>query len=206
MKAAEAAETINEAAEAHETARGREESFRKRVAVFVGVLAMLLAIVEVGGENAGKEMVFNNVQAANTWAFYQAKTIRRTSTQIAAADMEALMLAVPGMPDEAKAEIRKRAERYKADAARYESEPDTGEGRKELFKKARDFEAARNDAIARDPYFDLSKAFFQIAIVLASVAIVATSPPLAAFAALLGGVATLLGVNGFFMFVDLGLH
>jgi hypothetical protein len=206
MKAAEAADTINEAAEEHDASRGREESFRKRVAVFVGVLAMMLAIVEVGGENAGKEMVFNNVQAANTWAFYQAKTIRRTSTQIAASDLEALMLAVPGMPDDAKAEIRKRADRYRSDAARYESEPETGEGRKELFKKARDFEAARDEALKRDPYFDLSKAFFQIAIVLASVSIVATSPPLAGFAVVLGGIATLLGANGFFMVVDLGLH
>jgi len=49
------------------------------------------------------------------------------------------------------------------------SEPETGEGLKELMAKVKALEAQRDRAMRKDPYFDYGQALLQIAIVLASV-------------------------------------
>ena len=55
---------------------GKDER-SKWVGVYIGVLAVLLAICNVGGANATKDATHSNIAAANTWAFFQAKNIRR---------------------------------------------------------------------------------------------------------------------------------
>src|SRR5262249_56735909 len=62
----------------------------------------------------------------------------------------------------------KRVNSWKARAARYESEPETGEGRQELMAKARMLEAKSGRALAKYHNFEYGSAAFQIAIVLAS--------------------------------------
>ena len=68
----EAAEQI---AEARESA---DESFKNRAALSIAFMAMLLAITSLGGGNAAEDMANNNIHASDTWAFYQAKSIRQT--------------------------------------------------------------------------------------------------------------------------------
>ena len=63
------------------------DELKKWVGVYIGVLAVLLAICSVGGANATKDATRANIEATNTWAFYQAKNIRRTSTNLAADEL-----------------------------------------------------------------------------------------------------------------------
>src|SRR5215470_19219862 len=103
-EAADAAEAIKEASEE----RASSERFRRRAAVAIGVLAMLLAISGLGGGNATKEMINSNILASDTWAFYQAKNIRQTSTQLAADALETVLLTQPELSAEARAQIQSR--------------------------------------------------------------------------------------------------
>jgi hypothetical protein len=204
-EAADAADTIQEAAEEKgaEKQRAENERFRRRAAVCIGVLAMLLAISGLGGGNATKEMINSNIQASDTYAFYQAKTIRQTSTQLAADSLETVLLTQPNLSDDARAQIQSRIDGYKATIARYESEPSTGEGKQELLQTAQTYTDRRDRAAQQDPNFDYAQALYQIAIVLGSVSIVATSRRLLLIAVALGVVATLLMLNGFFLVVAL---
>jgi hypothetical protein len=197
--ATDASEAITEA-----TGEGRahDEHFRRRAAIVIGILAMLLAIAGLGGGNATKEMLNANIQASDTYAFYQAKNIRQTSNQLAADQMESLLLAQP-LSDDARRDIQTRIDRYRATVARYESEPATGDGKRELLQKAQAFEQRRDRAARQDPNFDFSQALFQIAIVLGSVSIVAASRQLLLLGIGLGGVATVLMLNGFLLLFDL---
>jgi hypothetical protein len=197
-EAADAAEAIRDATED----RTNNERFRRRAAIAIGVTAMLLAISGLGGGNATKEMLNANIQASDTYAFYQAKNIRQTSNQLAANELELLLLQ-PGITDEARAQITARMDQYKATVARYESEPSTGEGKQELLVKAQAFDQRRDRAARQDPNFDFAQAFFQISIVLGSVSIVAASRPLLLLGLGLGGVATLLMLNGFLLLFEL---
>jgi hypothetical protein len=211
-EAADAAEAIKEAAEderelAHvkerEAERTRAEHFRRRAAIVIGVLAMLLAISGLGGGNATKEMLNANIQASDTYAFYQAKNIRQTSNQLAADALETELAAHSDLPADVQASIRDRIGRYNATVARYESEPSTGEGKVELLAKAQAFEQRRDRAARQDPNFDFAQALFQIAIVLGSVSIVAASRWLLVLGSGLGVAATLLMINGFLLLVEL---
>ena len=179
-----------------------KDTFRQRAAIFISFLAMLLAITGLGGQNANKETLNNNIQAANAFNFYQAKTIRQTSLMLAADEIELAWAVTPGLSDEARAALGKKLETYKANIARYESEPSTGEGKKELMARARAHEEARDHAIKQDPYFDYAEALLQIAIVLISVSLVAEIIWLAFLGGGLGLIGGLLMVNGFTLWVE----
>jgi hypothetical protein len=164
------------------------------------VLAMLLAVTGLGGQNAAKEATNNNIFASNLYAFYQAKNIRQTSFALAADALE-LDLANPALAPETKAAMQKKIDGYRKNVARYESEPATNEGKKELLVRAKAMEELRDHALKQDPYFDYAEVLLQIAIVLASVAIVSGIGWLVIGSAALGIIGTLLMINGFTLLV-----
>lgn len=142
----------------------------KRIALLIGVLALLLAFSEIGGKNAEQDALARNIEASNLWAFFQAKTIRGTTLRTAADAME---VELAGATDPAVRErLQKRIDGWKATIARYDSEPETNEGRKELIARAKAAEARRDISSARDDKYDIVSGLLQIAIVVASAAII----------------------------------
>jgi len=180
-----------------------ENRFKQRAAVAIAIFAALLAITGLGGQNATKDALNSNVQASNYWNFFQAKNQRQTAYAIAADEFDLGWLNDPSMPAEAKAALRAKAEQYRKTVARYETEPETGEGKKELVAKAKELEAKRDHALKQDPYFDYAEALLQIAIVLISVSIVSEVIWLSLFGGAIGILGTLLMINGFMLLVEL---
>jgi hypothetical protein len=192
----------DEAAEMMEKDRERD-LFKQRAAVAIAVFAMVLAICGLGGSNAGKEALNNNVLGSNFFNFYQAKNMRQTAFTLAADEIELDRLADPALPEASKQSLRKRLDDYKATIARYESEPATNEGKKELLARAKEHEELRDHALKQDPYFDYAEALLQIAIVLISVSIIASLPWLAFFGGAVGLLGVLLTINGFWLLVEI---
>src|SRR5262245_19977205 len=60
----------------------------KQIALLISVLALFLAFSETLGKSAQTAAISYNVEASNLWAFFQAKTIRRTLVQTAAEEMK----------------------------------------------------------------------------------------------------------------------
>jgi hypothetical protein len=150
------------------------------IALLISVLAAMLALVEVSGGNAEQDATTNNIAAANLWSFYQAKTIRRSNLEQLA---ELVELELPDLAPDRAERARNRLAAWRATAERYDSEPATNEGRKELAARAKAAEAARDRALAADNMFDYGSALLQLGIVVASASIVVGIPWLA----LLGG-------------------
>jgi hypothetical protein len=204
MEASDAADHILELNEDDEgVEKAANEKFRSRAALFIAVMAMLLAITSLGGGNAAEDIMNYNIQASDTWAFYQAKTIRKTDTELAADALENQLMMSQNLSPEQRQAVEKKIAEYRANAARYESEPDKGEGRQQLSKKAQDLTAQRDRAMKQDPNFDFAEALFQIAIVLASVSILATSRKILYVALVAGALAFVLMLNGYFLFFNL---
>jgi hypothetical protein len=170
------------------------------IAVYIGVLAVLLAVAGVGGGNAMKDATARNIEAANTWAFFQAKNIRRHELRLQIAEFEVLLASQPDVPPAARTLVDEKLRKYRADEARLTSEPDTGEGVEELKVRAKSLETQRDRAMVKDPYFDYGQALLQIAIVLASVAIITGGTVLLVLSGLLAGLGTLSTLNGFLLF------
>jgi uncharacterized protein DUF4337 len=201
MEAHEIAEQIHEHAEPE--AHVAHDWFRRITAIYVGVAAMLLAIAALGGSEATKEMLNANIQASDTYAFYQAKYIRQVHYQTTAELLELLAAGLPGLPPDRIAKVDKLVKDYRDTAARYESEPAKGEGKKELMATAQQLVAKREHAAAQIPNFEYAEALLQIAIVLGSVAIVAASPALLGVSGVLTVFGVLLTLNGFLLVVPL---
>lgn len=145
-------------------------SGNKRIALLIAVLALMLAFSEIGGKNAEQESIAKNIEASNLWSFFQAKTIRGTTLRTAAEAMETDLAGVA--EPAARERMQKRIDGWRQVIARYESEPETGEGRKELLARAKAAEAQRDIAAARDDKYDIVSGLLQIAIVISSAAII----------------------------------
>jgi len=187
--------------EIHETIEKAQEGehsqyFNRRIALLIAVLALFLSFSETLGKSAQTEAVDANVKSSDTWAFFQAKDIRRTTLNTAA-DQTALLAANVTDPA-AKAAIDKQIEAWRATAARYESDPKTGEGRKELAERASKQEEERDLAMARYHHYELASAAFQVGIVLASAAVITGMVALAWFGGVLGVLGLVLTALGLF--------
>jgi hypothetical protein len=155
----------------------------RKIALLIAVLALFLAISETLGKGAQTESISKNVEASNLWAFFQAKSIRRTVVQTAA---EQGKLTLGSATDDAtKAAVQKQIDDWQKTAARYRSEPETKEGTEQLAEKAKDAEHERDEATAKYHHFELASAAFQIGIVLASATIITGMVALAYIAGLL---------------------
>jgi hypothetical protein len=206
MDSRDAADLIAELNE-EKAEHASDDRFRNRAALLIAFLAAVLAIGGMGGGNATDDLISNNIQANDAWAFYQAKNIRQTVYEIAADDIEA---ALPAMAPPQRAAAEKRLSGYRATIARYESEPDPeapndplkGEGKKEISARAKAYEAARDEAAAKDNSFDLAEVALQLALVLGSVAILAVNRKILLLSGALGLIGTFLTLNGFLMLVQ----
>ncbi|GAU83088.1 DUF4337 domain-containing protein [Bosea sp. BIWAKO-01] len=156
----------------------------KRIALLIAMLALMLAFSEIGGKNAEQESISKNIEASNLWSFFQAKTIRGTTLRTAVEAME-VDLAAATEPA-TRERMQKRIDGWKQTIARYDSEPETNEGRKELVVRAKTAEAVRDIAAARDDKYDIVSGLLQIAIVISSAAIITGVTMLAVTGAGLG--------------------
>lgn len=163
---------------------GHIDPSNKKIALLIAVLALFLALAETAAKSSQTDALNANVEASNLWAFFQAKTIRMTAVTTAAEDMAVTRDA---MTDEAvKAAMTRQIDQWRANAARWNSEPETNEGRRELSARAVAAEKKRDLAYKRYHDFEISSAAFQIGIVLASAAVITGAMALAWLAGGLG--------------------
>lgn len=173
------------------------------IGVYIGILAVVLAICAMGGDNAGKEATRSNIEASNTWAFFQAKNLRRQMIRLHTEDLELMLEGNAGLDPGTRATLAARIKDYKEYDARLTSDPKSGEGLDELFQRGKALEQERDHALAQDPYFDYGQALLQIAIVLASIAIISGGTMLLYLSFGLGALGALLTLNGFTLLVTL---
>ena len=135
----------------------REAQIKDRAGWVITVIALLLAITTYMASGFSSKILSNTIKANDTWNFYQAKSIKQS---IAEGQLEATT-------------DPKRREQLQAKIERYESEPDKGEGKKELMAKALKIEAERDEAKKHTPWLTFAAMAFQLAIVLLSASILA---------------------------------
>ena len=140
----------------------REAQIKDRAGLVIVFMALFLAANTYISNNFSGIAQTTLLLASNTYGFYQSKSIKQTLAE--------------GQLEEARLVGNKeRMEKLQAKIDRYESEPETGEGKKELLVKARAQEAARDEARLHSPWLNFSGMLFQLAIVLLSASILAVN-------------------------------
>ena len=130
-----------------------QEKTKEYTGWIITFLAAFLAITSLLDGGNSSQILDNTIQANNVWSFYQAKSIKQSLAEIT-------------YDNAVRNGDKRKAQIMKAKIERYESEPSSGEGKKELMAKARAIEAERAVAELRSPWYTYSNAFYQIAIVI----------------------------------------
>ena len=164
----------------------REAKIKDKAGMVISVFALILAVNSWYGGKLSSTVLNNTISANNVWAFYQAKSIKQTLTEMRYDDAVA-------------AKDTKKAEALKAKIDRYESDPETGEGKKELMAKARKLEADRDLAKKSTPWIGYANTLYQLSIVVLSASILAVSMSMFWGSFVVAGLGLLLSAQGIFL-------
>ena len=140
----------------------REAHIKDRAGWTITVMAALLAVNTYIANGISSNILTNTIKANDTWNFYQAKSIKQT-------------IAENARDDAIARKDTKKAQELTAKIDRYESDPEKGEGKKELMEKARGLEAQRDEAKKHSPWLTFAGSVLQLSIVLLSASILAVS-------------------------------
>jgi hypothetical protein len=139
----------------------REAKIKDKAGMVINVFALLLAINTFFASGFSSTIMNNTIKANDIWNFYQAKSIKQTAYELAAAQIEE--------------KNPKLAQKFKDKAASYESDPVGGEGKKELLQKAKALESERDLAKKRSPWMGYASTAYQMSIVLLSASILSVN-------------------------------
>ncbi|SIR34504.1 MULTISPECIES: DUF4337 domain-containing protein [Acidiphilium] len=159
-------ETATDSLERHQHLKEHPEAHHaRRMALLIGILAAALAICEMGEKSAQNDYIAKQIAVSDTWAFYQAKSIKADIATSQAATLQALASG----NNTAIAAMAKSAE---AHAAKEISDPAGREGKAQLKQQALRQTEARDHQLERYHFLEIAVGALQIAIVLASVSVV----------------------------------
>lgn len=161
----------------------REAQIKDKAGWVITVLAALLAINTYIANGNSSKVLNNTIKANDTWAFYQAKSIKQNIAEL----MQDLAFQKGD---------KKRVEDLQKKIDRYESDPATGEGKKELMAKAKALEVERDQVRKSGPWLTFAGSAFQIAIVLLTASILAVNMTLFWASLAVGGLAATLMSQG----------
>lgn len=140
----------------------REAQLKDKAGFIIVIIAVLLALCTYFSAANSSKILTNTIEANNTYSFYQAKSIKGTLAEMA-------------LDDALARSEHAKATKLKAKIARYESEPETGEGKRELLAKARALETERADARKHSKWYTFTAMLYQIAIVFLTASILAVN-------------------------------
>jgi hypothetical protein len=170
----------------------KAKRFTRRVALTTALYAVILAVTALGGNNSMKEMLLAQQEAANRWAFYQAKNMRENLYKIQRSNLEAdLQERAEHLKPEARARFESRIKEAGDEEVRYATEKKDIEGEAKKAEQERDLNKKKN------PYFDFAEVLLQISIVMASIAILSSSRPVFGFSLAVAAMGAILCFNGF---------
>jgi hypothetical protein len=195
-------EEIERAVEHTEEVRETKSAkFRNRVAIYVGFVGLMLAVVHMAGGMAAKHAMLSGLETSDTWNYYQAKTIRQSVLDSATTEINQLALVTsdPGV----KAKITQQTQSWNQEIQRLKDDPKGGHGAKQLQAAAEKTHERQVHAMAQDENYDLAETLLQVAIVFASISMVAMSPMLVGASIVMTTLGILAGLNGWLLMVEL---
>ena len=139
------------------------EGWTRYVSLMIVALAVATGIGSLKAAGFGSKVMLLQSQASDTWAFYQAKSIKQRLAEV-----------------EAHSAVAEVAAKSAADVERYQGEL------KDLQAKAEGLEAGRDKMAKHGPPLGFAIASLQIAIALASVCLLTKRKPLWGASAVLG--------------------
>ncbi|MBF0126342.1 MAG: DUF4337 family protein [Magnetococcales bacterium] len=147
------------------------EKIRDIIGLVIGIITVPMAICTLHWSNTTSDSITDAINIANTYSFYQGKAVRKAMTQMRIYDLEMdLKISPPTTPEQMEV-IKERLVTLKKFADTYESDPVSGEGKKELLERAKKLEDAQKNKSTSSTYYGNAMILLQLSIILASTAL-----------------------------------
>jgi len=164
-----------------------EEAARDRslapVTLTMAILAVVIATVTLLGHRAHTEEVLIQTKAADQWAYYQAKEIRRRNYELFLDELSVFSLQDSKQVEAIREKYQKQAERY-ADEL------------KDIEADARKEEAEVKVEEARADRYDLAEVLLEAALVISSITLLTRKKIFWLFGIVLAVAGLVLGITG----------
>ena len=164
----------------------REALIKDKAGLVIVVMALFMAITTYFANGFSSAVLKNTLKATDTYSFYQAKSIKQT-------------LAEQSYEEAIIRNDKVTADNLKAKIDRYESDPITGEGKKELLEKARKYESIRDESAKHGPWLTFASMLFQLAIVLLSASILSVNNKMYVMSLYVGGIGLVMLTQGLWL-------
>jgi Domain of unknown function (DUF4337) len=166
----------------------REAQIKDKAGLVIVIMALFMAITTYFSNSYSGAVLKNMLKATDTYSFYQSKSIKQT-------------IAEGQLEDAKQSKDKARIEKLEAKIARYETDPEKGEGKKELLAKAQAYEAVRDDASRHSPWLTFASMAFQLAIVLLSASILAVNNKMYKISEVVAVIGVLLLCQGIWLWI-----
>jgi hypothetical protein len=172
-----------------------KEKWLNYVALTTIILAVCATLSTFKGAANSTRSVLSQTQAANQWAYYQAKSIKGYlyEIQIESLDLE-MKKSTASASKSFTGEYEKKKALYKQKIKKYDEE------KADIVKEAKRWEVQRDDAQEHAGIFGIAVIFLQIAILLSSIAALMKKKSIWIFGTALGAVGLVYFANGFVRF------
>jgi hypothetical protein len=156
------------------------------VSITISIMAVLVAGATLLGHRAHTEELLRQSQAADQWAFYQAKNGRYHGMQTTADLIETM---IPRDKDKAEVLLKK----YEKEIERYDSD------KEDISEKAKERENERDLVSRRADRFDGGEALLEIGLVICSITLLTKRKGFWVGGVLVGALGIMLAATGFFL-------
>jgi cytochrome c556 len=171
-----------------EARQASEAKMKDRAGMVISIFALILAVNSWYGNKLSSQTLNNTIAANDVWSFYEAKSIKQ-------------ILAQQSLDDAIERKQTEKIAKLEAKIARYESEPATGDGKKELMAKARKLEEERDRAKQQSPWIGFAGTLYQLSIVVLSASILAVSMSMFWGSFFVAALGLALTAQGVFLFI-----
>ncbi len=176
-------------------AEEKKEKWLNFLALTTVILAVCATLSTFKGGSFSTRAVMSQSQAANQWAYYQAKSIKGYLYEVQKEKLELELKAMgPGAARSTAEEYEKKIASYAEKIKRYEDEKSAIKSAAEALEKTRD------DAQLHSGIFGMAVIFLQIAILLSSIAALMKKKALWLIGCLVGVCGMVYFANGLFLF------
>jgi hypothetical protein len=173
----------------------KQDKWLNYLALTTVILAVCATLSTFKGGGFSTRAVLSQSQAANQWAYYQAKSLKGYIYEM---QRDELTLALDGMGTKTAGPLadsyRTRIQAYGDKIKRYDEE------KAQIEKEARRFETVMKDALEHSQSFGVAVIFLQIAILLSSIAALMKKKPVWFLGLAAGVTGVVYFANGFLTF------
>ena len=176
---------------------GKESRLNAIIALSVAIIATVMALGNVKDGNIGQAMAQAQANAVDTWAQYQAKSMKQNIAEAALVQITLQRDMATALTPEQRALLDKQIATFQQQVARYDKE------KGEIRKQAEGYQHEYDELNIHDDQFDLSEAALSVSIALLGVTALTQKRWLLVVGLLFALFGLVFSVAGFF---NLSLH